>query len=456
MMCPLWQECRDYLKNVLTYKHFNTWILPVQGKVQGDVLALYTPNQFVYEWIVENALAHVETFLSEHVISSGIKRAHLSVGSLPEPTVVKDEIRAQIELNTPEITPIPPKKTIFDRDRRSILNDQFTFDNFIEGKSNQIARAAAIQVSEHPGESLNPLFIYGGVGLGKTHLMHAVGNLIISKHPGAQILYLHSERYVSDMVKSLQSNAMEDFKRYYRSLNVLMIDDIQFFAGKDRSQEEFFHTFNALVENKQQIILTCDRYPKEIEGLEERLKSRFGWGLTVSIDPPELETRVAILVSKAEHMGVVLPHEVAFFIGKRIRSNVRELEGALKRVIAHANFVGAPITVEFAKEALRDLIAMQDRLVTIGNIQKVVADYFKVKLTDLLSDRRHRAIARPRQIAMALSKELTTHSLPEIGQAFGGRDHTTVMHACKQITKLRSENGAFDEDYKHLVRILTN
>ncbi len=324
---------------------------------------------------------------------------------------------------------------LFNEGQSNKPNPTFTFQNFVEGKSNQLARAAAIQISEHPGTAYNPLFIYGGVGLGKTHLMQAVGNQILKKKPDGRVLYLHSERFVADMVKALQRNAMNDFKRYYRSADALLIDDIQFFAGKDRSQEEFFHTFNSLLDAQQQIVMTCDRYPKEIDGLEERLKSRFGWGLTVAIEPPELETRVAILMSKAEASQINLPHEVAFFIAKRIQSNVRELEGALKRVIANAHFTGQAITVDFTREALKDLLAVQAKLVSIGNIQKTVADYYKIKLADLLSKRRNRFLARARQLAMALAKELTQHSLPEIGESFGGRDHTTVLHACRKINK---------------------
>jgi chromosomal replication initiator protein len=325
----------------------------------------------------------------------------------------------------------------------------------VEGKSNHFAKAAAIQVAENPGQAYNPLFIYGGVGLGKTHLMHAIGHVIKARDPNARVTYVHSERFVSDMVKSLQHNTMNEFKSSYRSLSALLIDDIQFFAGKDRSQEEFFHTFNALLEGQNQIILTCDRYPKEVAGLEERLKSRFGWGLTVAIEPPELETCVAILISKAQAAGVVLPDEVAFFIAKRIRSNVRELEGALRRVIANARFTGQPITLDFAKEALKDLLTLQARLVTLENIQKMVADYYKVRVADLLSQRRNRSIARPRQVAMTLAKELTQHSLPEIGDAFGGRDHTTVMHACKRIKELQETDQRMREDYSNLLRTLT-
>ena len=338
---------------------------------------------------------------------------------------------------------------------RSYLNESFTFKSFVEGKSNQLGLAAARQVAENPGGAYNPLFIYGGVGLGKTHLMHAVGNALVEKNPNAKLVYLHSERFVADMVKALQLNAINDFKRYYRSVDALLIDDIQFFAGKDRSQEEFFHTFNALLEGRQQIILTCDRYPKEINGLEERLKSRFGWGLTVAVEPPELETRVAILMTKAEQAGMDLPHDAAFFIARRIRSNVRELEGALKRVVANAHFTGRPIDVELVQESLKDLFALQDKQVGIDNIQRVVAEYYKIKVSDLLSKRRSRSVARPRQVAMSLAKELTNHSLPEIGDAFGGRDHTTVLHACRKIKQLKEENVDIRDDVKNLLRTLT-
>lgn len=338
----------------------------------------------------------------------------------------------------------------------SSLNTGFTFDTFVEGKSNQLALAAARQVAENPGAAYNPLFLYGGVGLGKTHLMHAVGNSLVRQNRNAKVVYLHSERFVADMVKALQLNAINDFKRYYRSVDALLIDDIQFFAGKERSQEEFFHTFNALLEGGQQMILTCDRYPKEINGVEERLKSRFGWGLTVAVEPPELETRVAILMKKAEQQKVDLPHEAAFFIAQRIRSNVRELEGALKRVIASAHFMGRKIDIDLIRESLKDLLALQDKQVSIDNIQRTVAEYYKIKVADILSKRRSRSVARPRQIAMALSKELTSHSLPEIGDAYGGRDHTTVLHACRKVKELVDEDGEIRDDYKNLLRSLTS
>ncbi|MDO6566749.1 chromosomal replication initiator protein DnaA [Alteromonas sp. 1_MG-2023] len=351
----------------------------------------------------------------------------------------------------PKVIPIPEAAK-----HKSNINPTYQFDNFVEGKSNQLARAAATQVANNPGSSYNPLFIYGGTGLGKTHLLHAVGNGIVANNENARIVYMHSERFVQDMVKALQNNAIEDFKRFYRSVDALLIDDIQFFANKERSQEEFFHTFNALLEGNQQIILTSDRYPKEIDGVEDRLKSRFGWGLTIAIEPPELETRVAILMRKAAENRIQLPNEVAFFIAKRLRSNVRELEGALNRVIANANFTGRPITIDFVREALRDLLALQEKLVTVDNIQKTVADYYKIKVADILSKRRSRSVARPRQVAMALAKELTNHSLPELGNAFGGRDHTTVLHACRKITQLREESHDIKEDYKNLIRTLSS
>ncbi|MCV6612970.1 MAG: chromosomal replication initiator protein DnaA [Amphritea sp.] len=352
---------------------------------------------------------------------------------------------------------VPPRHVEVEGSVRhqSNLNQAFTFNSFVQGKSNQLALAAAQQVADNPGGSYNPLFIYGGVGLGKTHLMHAVGMEMLQRNPNAKIVYLHSERFVADMVKALQLNAINDFKRYYRSVDALLIDDIQFFAGKERSQEEFFHTFNALLEGGQQMILTSDRYPKEINGVEERLKSRFGWGLTVAIEPPELETRVAILMKKAEEAQVRLPDDAAFFLAQKIRSNVRELEGALKRVIANAHFTGNAITTPFIKESLKDLLALQDKQVSIDNIQRVVADYYKIKVSDLLSKRRSRSVARPRQVAMSLSKELTNHSLPEIGDAFGGRDHTTVLHGCRKVAELRETDTDIREDYQNLLRHLT-
>lgn len=377
----------------------------------------------------------------------------VSGGDISE-AIAKETQTANVLTNAEQMFQAKQSKSSIIGHESNVIAD-YTFDSFVEGKSNQLARAAAMQVADNPGGSYNPLFLYGGVGLGKTHLMHSVGNALLAKNPDAKIVYLHSERFVADMVKALQLNAINDFKRYYRSVDALLIDDIQFFAGKERSQEEFFHTFNALLESGQQIILTCDRYPKEIKGLEERLKSRFSWGLSVAVEPPELETRVAILMKKAEQHKIHLPKEAAFFIAQRLRSNVRELEGALKRVIAQAEFKKRPIDVELIKESLRDLLSLQDRLVSVDNIQKTVAEYYKIKVSDLHSKRRNRSIARPRQVAMSLAKELTSHSLPEIGDAFGGRDHTTVLHACRKIEELKGSNTDVEEDVKNLLRILT-
>jgi chromosomal replication initiator protein len=439
----LWNQCLRVLQAELPEQQFNTWIRPLQAVDDGKVLRLLAPNRFVVDWLQQH---HIQRILQLVAENGGGTQLRVEVGSRharsPEPA----------SEGRPKASPI---KASAHSPVTSRLNPAFTFENFIEGKSNQLARAAATQVGENPGLSYNPLFIYGGVGLGKTHLMHAVGNAMVKSNPEARVSYVHSERFVGDMVKGLQHNTISEFKRSYRSLDALLIDDIQFFAGKERSQEEFFHTFNALLEGQRQIILTCDRYPKEVTGLEERLKSRFGWGLTVAIEPPELETSVAILMSKAAADGVALPEEVAFFIAKRIRSNVRELEGALRRVIATYRFTGRAIDVDFAKEALRDLLALQDRLVSIENIQKTVADYFKIRVGDLLSKKRTRSIARPRQFGMALAKELTNHSLPEIGDAFGGRDHTTVLHGCRRIESLREADKRVADDYLNLLRTLT-
>jgi chromosomal replication initiator protein len=442
----LWNQCLRRLEEELPAQHFNTWIRPLQAVDDGGCLRLLAPNRYVVDWVNQNCAQRILELVDELVpaptpevvVEVGTRRADTGDAS-QQPRTPDPRMKRAVEL--PQIG--------------GRLNPDFTFNNFVEGKSNQLARAAAIQVAENPGRAYNPLFIYGGVGLGKTHLMHAVGNLIRSRNKDARISYVHSERFVGDMVRALQHNTINEFKTAYRSLDALLIDDIQFFAGKERSQEEFFHTFNALLEGQQQVILTCDRYPKEVTGLEERLKSRFGWGLTVAIEPPELETCVAILMSKASAASVELPEEVAFFVAKRIRSNVRELEGALRRVIANSQFTGRPITLDFAKEALKDLLALQERLVTIENIQKTVAEYFKIRVADLLSKRRSRSITRPRQVAMALSKELTNHSLPEIGEAFGGRDHTTVLHACRVIKELRASQTRMNEDYQNLLRTLT-
>jgi chromosomal replication initiator protein len=438
----LWNQCIRVLQAELPEQQFNTWIRPLQAVDDGSVLRLLAPNRFVIDWVQQHYMDRILELVDENCADMEVVVEVGSRGPAATPAATKRPKAAPIKAGSH--APVASR-----------LNPLFSFESFVEGKSNQLARAAASQVGENPGKSYNPLFIYGGVGLGKTHLMHAIGNAMLKNNPNARVSYVHSERFVSDMVKGLQHNRISEFKRAYRSLDALLIDDIQFFAGKERSQEEFFHTFNALLEGQRQIILTCDRYPKEVNGLEERLKSRFGWGLTVAIEPPELETSVAILISKAVAEGVELPDEVAFFIAKRIRSNVRELEGALRRVIANYRFTGRPINLEFAKEALRDLLALQDRLVSIENIQKTVADYFKIRVGDLLSKKRSRSIARPRQIAMALAKELTNHSLPEIGDAFGGRDHTTVLHACRRIEALRETEKRVADDYLNLLRTLT-
>jgi chromosomal replication initiator protein len=449
----IWNTILESLETELTSQQLATWIRPLHAEYSQGKLTLLAPNRFVRDWVNDNFLIRINELVKQFSQEQPSPTIDLMIGSKGG--------------DTPRIEPVVHKPAPFVAFTKmpaafgdepiypNNLNPNFNFDNFVEGKSNQLAKAASIQVAENPAIAYNPLFLYGGVGLGKTHLLHAIGNQIIRNKANARVLYLHSERFVADMVKALQNNSINEFKRYYRNVDALLIDDIQFFAGKDRSQEEFFHTFNALLESQQQVILTCDRYPKEINGVEERLKSRFGWGLTVAVEPPELETRVVILMNKAEQAKIHLPYEVAFFVAKRIRSNVRELEGALKRIIANAHFTGKPITLDFVKEALRDLLALQDKLVTIENIQRTVAEYYKIKIADILSKRRTRAIARPRQVAMALAKELTNHSLPEIGDAFGGRDHTTVLHACRIIAEMRQTDANIEEDYLNLLRTLT-
>jgi chromosomal replication initiator protein len=501
----LWQRCVELLRDELPAQQFNTWIRPLQVEAEGDELRVYAPNRFVLDWVNEKYLSRLLELLGEHgqglapalslLIGSKRSSAPRAAPNAPLAAAASQAVHAsgngaissQPAIRAAAQAPVQNSLSVDDEPSRasfdpmagassqqaparaeqrnvqvegalkhtSYLNRTFTFENFVEGKSNQLARAAAWQVADNPKHGYNPLFLYGGVGLGKTHLMHAVGNHLLKKNPNAKVVYLHSERFVADMVKALQLNAINEFKRFYRSVDALLIDDIQFFARKERSQEEFFHTFNALLEGGQQVILTSDRYPKEIEGLEERLKSRFGWGLTVAVEPPELETRVAILMKKADQAKVDLPHDAAFFIAQRIRSNVRELEGALKRVIAHSHFMGRDITIELIRESLKDLLALQDKLVSVDNIQRTVAEYYKIKISDLLSKRRSRSVARPRQVAMALSKELTNHSLPEIGDVFGGRDHTTVLHACRKINELKESDADIREDYKNLLRTLT-
>ncbi|OOV87368.1 chromosomal replication initiator protein DnaA [Oceanospirillum linum] len=503
MSLALWQKCLGYLQDELPSQQFNTWIRPLQADTEGQSLKLLAPNRFVLQWVSDKYLARISELLNELsndqppqlILEIGSKRT----ASAPEATtrpVTPPGVIVRTSPPRPHFVQEPEPESSADTSgklnstqassgrsvaspsgqnsgtssvksertvqvdgalkHQSALNPNHTFETFVEGKSNQLARAASRQVAENPGGAYNPLFLYGGVGLGKTHLMHAVGNFLVQQNPNAKVMYLHSERFVADMVKALQLNAINDFKRLYRSVDALLIDDIQFFAGKERSQEEFFHTFNALLEGGQQMILTSDRFPKEISGMEERLKSRFGWGLTVAIDPPELETRVAILKKKADQARVLLSDDAAFFIAQKIRSNVRDLEGALKKVIADSHFRGQPITTDFIRESLRDLFAVQDKQVGIDNIQRTVAEYYSIKVPDLLSKRRSRSVARPRQVAMALAKELTNHSYPEIGDAFGGRDHTTVLHACRKVKELQEENAEIREDYKSLLRALTS
>ena len=428
-----WNKCSEKLENKLSQEDFNTWIRPLKGNLNKNTLEIVAPNDFI--------LHYVETNLSDEIME-----------------MIKSQSKKDISLVFKTLT----KETFVDKysnnkkSEDTKLVPSYVFDTFVEGKSNHVALAASKQVALNPKGDYNPLFIYGGVGLGKTHLMHAVGNKILKNEPNKRIVYVHSEKFVSDMVKALQLGAMNEFKSFYRNADALLIDDIQFFAGKEQSQEEFFHTFNALLDRNNQMILTCDKYPKEIDGLEERLKSRLGWGLPVIIDPPELETRAAVLLQKASSMGVSLPNDCAIYIAQRIRSNIRELEGALKRVVANAKFTNQQIDLALVKDALKDLFVISAKMVSIENIQKTVAEYYNIKLSDLLSKRRSRSITRPRQLAMALTKELTRHSLPEIGEAFNGRDHTTVLHACKKIAELRKESPSHEEDYRNLTRALTN
>jgi chromosomal replication initiator protein len=449
-MAEVWQACLRRLGDELSASELNTWVLPLQAVEDRETVRLFAPNQFVRNWVVQNYREYLEKLCSE--VSEGrVHRVVVTIGSI-------DSVSGEkcVGADSAAVLDFPAVKPAEMRRLEGNLNGQFTFETFVEGKSNQVAKAASIQIVKNPGVAYNPLFIYGGVGLGKTHLMHAVGNTIVDGNEMARVIYVHAERFVSEMIKALQHNGMDQFKNRYRGVNALLIDDVQFFAGKERSQEEFFHTFNALFESGQQIVLSSDRFPKEVSGLEERLTSRFGWGLTVAIEPPDLETRVAILNSKAAMLGVELPEDVAFFVAKRIRSNIRELEGALRRLVANSQFTGVPVSLEFAKLALRDMLVAQDKQVTIENIQKVVASYFKIRVNDLSSVKRTRTVARPRQVAMALAKELTKHSLPEIGQAFGGRDHSTVIHATKRVAALRESDPIMEEDYRNLHRQLTS
>ena len=442
-----WGECKKTLEKDLTVEEYSTWIAPLMleenngsNPLSYSVLA---PNKFISDWVEDNYGSAIKERLSAITSNRDL--------NLQFEIYVDYQEGAEKVEKAPDS--VPTEKLV--SPKKSNLIPEFTFGSFVEGKSNHIALAASRQIGEGLKNSYNPLFIYGGVGLGKTHLMHAVGNELLAKNSTKKIAYVHSERFVSDMVKSLQLGAISEFKQYYRSLDALLIDDIQFFAKKEQSQEELFHTFNSLLERGSQMILTCDRYPKEIDGLEDRLKSRLGWGLPVVIEPPELETRVAILLSKARSMNQELDEESAFFIAQKVRSNVRELEGALKRVVANSNFTGRPITIDLIKDSLKDLLAIQARQVSVENIQKTTAEYYNIKLSDLLSKRRSRSVARPRQMAMFLAKELTNYSLPEIGESFGGRDHTTVIHACKKIKELRDFNLDIEEDYRKLLRVLT-
>ena len=482
MTSAIWQQCLNRLEAEIPAEDFNTWIRVLHAVDEQSGLRLLAPNRFVVDWVNQRFRGRIEQILVDPTIGGPGARLKIEIGSVDfggGNNGAHGAAASQDAGGNGAVRRNPGQAAGRSGNRprngtgsqnsatgRSASRDYgmplggldpgFTFDAFVEGKSNQFARAMAMQVGDHPGRlDENPLLIYGGVGLGKTHLMHALGHGIVHKNPSAKIVYLHSERFVADMVKALQHNAIDVFKRHFRSVDALLIDDIQFFAGKERSQEEFFHTFNALLEKRQQVVITCDRYPKEVEGLEERLKSRLGWGLSVAIEPPDMETRAAILQKKSGIMGIELPDNVAFFIAQRIHSNVRELEGALRRVVATARFTGRPIDMDFCKEALRDLLALQDKLISIENIQKTVAEYYKIRVADLHSKRRSRSITRPRQLAMALAKELTNHSLPEIGDAFGGRDHTTVLHACKKITELREDDPRISEDYSNLLRTLS-
>jgi len=451
-----WPNCLQQLEQKLSDQQLNTWIRPLQIKEDENTITLLAPNRFVLDWVTKNFQHQIQGILNE--IGAVDISLNIEIGT--QAKLATTTTSTNTTTATPATKrPVFETKTLANSDQHPIehnLNPAFTFDSFVEGKANQLAAAAARQVAENPGGSYNPFFIYGGVGLGKTHLMHAIGNQLMKDKPNARVVYLHSERFVADMVNALRHNKIDEFKRFYRSLDALLIDDIQFFANKEQSQEEFFHTFNTLLEGNKQVILTSDRFPKEVDGLEDRLKSRFGWGLTIAVEPPEFEMRVAILLKKASEFGVTLPDEVAFFIAKRLRGNVRDLEGALKRVGAYAQFTQQALTVEVVKEALKDLLALQQKMVTLENIQKTVADYYKIRVADILSKRRTRNIARPRQIAMGIAKELTNHSLPEIGDAFGGRDHTTVLHAVRKVKELRETDHHIDEDFNSLIRIITN
>lgn len=449
MEAIIWQKCLDCLEDELSSNQINTWIRPLQVEEGERELRIFAPNKYILSQVAKHFLGRIEELVSE-LGSATVSLAIGSIGSTDSRSLAINN--RSLEMLDPRSTRCRSKAFRFNVD----LNRDFTFDTFVEGQSNELARAAAVHVSENVGKTYNPLLLYGGVGLGKTHLMQAVGHAVLERNPQAKVDYMYSKGFMEDMVRAIEQGKMSEFNQYYRSVDVLLVDDIQFLAKGVKSQEEFFHVFNGLLEDGRQIVLTCDRYPKEIDGLEERLKSRFVWGMTAPIEPPEYETRIAILKRKAKMVEVELPHEVAEFMAERLRSHVRELEGALKRVIANASFTGRSITVELVRESLKDVLAIQDRQVGIDNIQKTVAQYFKIRLADLNSKRRTRTITRPRQLAMALAKELTNHSLPEIGDSFGGRDHTTVLHACKRIKELKDTNSEMREDYQHLLRILTS
>lgn len=442
VMDGLWDHCLRHFEKELPPQQFRTWIQPLHALSRDRVLTITAPNRFVLQWVKDRFLPVIEQLTREavpHRVSVVLQLADVPSAMATAPSASTKSVSE------------PTKPKVREHTR---LNGSFSFESFVTGKANQLARAAALQVSEHPGTAYNPLFIYGGVGLGKTHLIQAIGNLVHDQDPQAKIRYIHAEQYVSDVVRAYQHKAFDGFKRYYHSLDLLLIDDIQFFSGKSRTQEEFFYAFNALIDGHKQVVITCDTYPKEIAGMEDRLISRFGWGLTVAIEPPELEMRVAILIKKAQAEGVRLPEDLAFFIAKHIQSNVRELEGALKRVLAYANFAGQPLSLELAREALKDVLAIQFRQVSVENIQKTVADYYKIKVSEMYSKKRSRNVARPRQVAMALAKELTQLSLPDIGDAFGGRDHTTVLHACRKIAELKSESPDINRDFEALLQVL--
>lgn len=451
---PFWQRCLAAFREELTPQQFNTWIRPLAIEGVDGGYRLLAPNRFVLQWVRERFAERIGELAAAEGHAVPIALAVREMPTDAPPTAHAMDLMPAEAAPIPRAPPAAPSAPARRNDQTS-LNPAFTFSSFVAGKANQLARAAGMQVAEHP-TSYNPLFVYGGVGLGKTHLVQAIGNEILQRNPAARIRYAHAETYVSDVVRAYQHKAFDDFKRYYRSLDLLLIDDIQFFGGKSRTQEEFFYLFNTLIEAHKQVVITCDTYPKEISGLEERLISRFGWGLTVALEPPELEMRVAILLSKAAASGLRIDEQVAFFIAKHIRSNVRELEGALKRVAAYSSFHGQEITLAVAKEALRDLLAVQNRQVSIENIQKTVAEYYKIRISDMHSKKRSRAVARPRQVAMALAKELTQLSLPEIGSNFGGRDHTTVLHACRQIVKLRESVPELNHDVNFLLQVLRN